>query len=116
MLIRLGQLFIKPHSHTNGFYCGYQCSWTLIQAKSMQVSIMQFDDHNKKKPGLYFGQLFIPTSGRTAGRFSTGQRLLKMLIKTIKVKVVGMMMTVFDLDDGGFIEVDFGKVCIEMLC
>ena len=62
------------------------------------------------------GQLFIPTSGRTAGRFSTGQRLLKMLIKTIKVKVVGMMMTVFDLDDGGFIEVDFGKVCIEMLC
>ena len=53
------------------------------------------------------GQLFIPTSGRTAGRFSTGQRLLKMLIKTIKVKVVGMMMTVFDLDDGGFIEVDF---------
>ena len=39
--------FLKPHSHPNGFYWVHQCSWTLT-ANSMQVSIMQFDDHNMK--------------------------------------------------------------------
>ena len=40
--------FIKPHSHPNGFYWGQQCSWTLTPANSMQVSIMQFDNCNRK--------------------------------------------------------------------
>ena len=46
-----GVFFIKPHSNPNGFYWGHQCSWTLTPANSMQVSIMQFDNCNRKKPG-----------------------------------------------------------------
>ena len=40
--------FFKPHYHPYGFYWGHQCSWTLTPANSMQVSIMQFDNFNKK--------------------------------------------------------------------
>ena len=40
--------YLKPHSHPNGFYWGHQCSWTLAPANSMQVSIMQFDNCNRK--------------------------------------------------------------------
>ena len=40
--------YIKPHYHPNGFYWGHQCSWTLTPANSMQVSIMQFDNCNRK--------------------------------------------------------------------
>ena len=39
---------IKPHSHPNEFYWGHQSSWTLIPAYSMQVSIMQSDDRNRR--------------------------------------------------------------------
>ena len=41
-------VFFKPHSHHNDFYWGRQCSWTLTLANSMQVSIMQFDNCNRK--------------------------------------------------------------------
>ena len=41
-------IFLKPHSHPSGFYWGHQCSWTLTPANSMQVSIMQFDNCNRK--------------------------------------------------------------------
>ena len=34
-------LFLKPNFHLIGFYWGHQCSWTLTQANSMQVSIVQ---------------------------------------------------------------------------
>ena len=40
--------FIKPHSHPYGFYGVHQCSWTLTPSNSMQVSIMQSDDRNRK--------------------------------------------------------------------
>ena len=40
--------FYKAHSHPNGFYYGHKCSWTLTQPNSMQVSIMQSDDRNRK--------------------------------------------------------------------
>ena len=43
--------FIMPHSHYNGFYEGHQYSWTLTPANSMQVSIMQPDNCNRKYPG-----------------------------------------------------------------
>ena len=45
----------KPHSHPNGFNWGHQCSWTLTPAKNMQVSVIQYDDHNRKVPGLSQG-------------------------------------------------------------
>ena len=32
----------------NGFYWGHQCSWTLTPTNSMQVSIVQFDNCNRK--------------------------------------------------------------------
>ena len=35
-------------SHPNGFYWGHQCSWTLTPANSMQVSIMQSENCNRK--------------------------------------------------------------------
>ena len=40
--------FLKPHSHPYGFYWGHQCSWTLTPVNSMQVSIMQSDNCNRK--------------------------------------------------------------------
>ena len=36
-------VFKKPHSHPNGFYWGHQCS-----SNSIQVSIMQSDNCNRK--------------------------------------------------------------------
>ena len=30
-------IFLKPHSHRNGFYWGHQCSWTLTPANRMQA-------------------------------------------------------------------------------
>ena len=42
------EFFLKPHSHPNCFYWGHQCSWILTPANSMQVSIMQFDNCNRK--------------------------------------------------------------------
>ena len=43
----------NPHSHPNGFYQGHQCSWTLTPANTIQVSIMQFDNCNRKYPCLW---------------------------------------------------------------
>ena len=40
--------FYKPHSHQNGFYWGHQTSWTLTPVNSMQVTIEQSDDSNRK--------------------------------------------------------------------
>ena len=39
-------IFLKPHSHPNGFYWGHH--WTLTPANSMQVPIMQSDNCNIK--------------------------------------------------------------------
>ena len=36
----------NPTPNPNGFYWSHQCSWT--PASSMQVSIMQYDDCNRK--------------------------------------------------------------------
>ena len=46
------KFFLKHNYHHSGFYCGQQCSWTLTPANSMQDSIMQSDDRNRKKLGL----------------------------------------------------------------
>ena len=42
-----------------GFYWGHQCSWTLTPANSMQVSIIQFDNCNRKYPSPKRG-LILP--------------------------------------------------------
>ena len=49
------KFFIKLHSHPDGFQWGHQCSWTLTTVNSMQVSIMQPDDCNRKHKGLSQG-------------------------------------------------------------
>ena len=46
------KFFLKHNYHHSGFYLGQQCSWTLTPANSMQDSIMQSDDRNRKKLGL----------------------------------------------------------------
>ena len=40
-------VLLKTYSHPNGFYLGHRCSWTLTQANSVQVSIMQSGDLNR---------------------------------------------------------------------
>ena len=42
----IASFLCNPHSHPNSLYLGHQCSWTLTQANSMQVSNMQSDDYN----------------------------------------------------------------------
>ena len=39
---------LKSPIPPDGFYWGHQCSWTLTPANSMQASIMQFDNCNRK--------------------------------------------------------------------
>ena len=46
---KMSSFFIKPHSHPNGFfYVTNECSWSLTPANSMQVTIMQSDDCNRR--------------------------------------------------------------------
>ena len=46
-------LFLKPHSHLNGFYWGHQCSWIAAPANIVQAFKMQSDDLNWTQPRCY---------------------------------------------------------------
>ena len=51
------QNVFNPHSHPNGFYLGYQYSWTLTLDNSMQIPKMQSYNRIRKLPGLRPGYI-----------------------------------------------------------